>query len=201
MPVRIPRADMVEQCASPIRFEKTVKKTVRSNCNPGLLSASFGPSNDYIHTCIFLVADDVASVLGSRERTHIDTRLHESARCSTMILFGAMRYPVLSLYFLRNSIVLEPFLPTDLPFSRSHPLSSRKKKKKERALSRTGDKASRYSPCFSRAHRGARWLFVDFRLPQRMEKKNHGLRYIPAEEETFPFPSPKEILPSPSVDG
>lgn len=151
-----------------------LKNTVRSNCNPDLLSASFGPSSDYVHPrarkhvrlCLRIcIRAGTHSYV--RTRTHVST-MRAYTHCSTA------RTPLWStLRFLppfprrANSAVLEPFPPTSLLRS-VLTLSSRT----ERPHS-PGDKASSYSflPVFSlrveteRSQCERARLFVDFRPP------------------------------------
>lgn len=163
-------------CIVYVRSKKTVKKTVRSNCNPDLLSASFGPSQrlrisvhhipSYAHTSIHALPNRTIS--SSLEHTEC-------------VVSSPFPPP--------NFLVLEPFPPDSL--LRSHPLL---------ASENRGPHSGRQgielpSPCFSiQLEKRARqewWAFR--RLSPTFPKTTQGTGHPEeAGKETFLFLSSKE---------
>lgn len=94
-------------CIVYVRSKKTVKKTVRSNCNPDLLSASFGPSQRLRISVHHIPSCAHTSIHALPNRT-----ISSSSEHTECVVSSPFPPP--------NFLVLEPFPPDSL--LRSHPL-------------------------------------------------------------------------------
>lgn len=141
-----PRADItIRASVHRVCTKKTVKKTVRSNCNPDLLSASFGPSQR-LHISVH----------------HIHIHVHLYTRCPTA------RSPPLWRSIL-SALFPPPFLcQTSSSLNPSHPTPFYVLTLSQRTEDHTpGDKASSYPLSLSLPN-WREWfgLFVDFLSPK-----------------------------------
>lgn len=149
-----------------------MKKTVRSNCNPDLLSASFGPSSDYIYPH--------AAHTVSYTRTH----LHALPNRTISSSLEHTECVVSSPFPLPNFLVLEPF-PPDLLLG-SHPLL---------ASQNRGPHSGRQgielpSPCSSiqlEKRAGQEWWAFRRLSPTFSSGGEHGFPSPTEEKETFLF--------------
>lgn len=177
-------------CIVYVRSKKTVKKTVRSNCNPDLLSASFGPSQR-LHISVQHILSYIHIRTGAR------THLHALPNRTISSSLEHTECVVSSPFPLPNFLVLEPFPPDSL--LRSHPLL---------ASENRGPHSGRQgielpSPCFSiqlekRAKREEWWWA--FRRLSPTFPNNNGHRSPPAirrrlERKLFFSFRPKRTVP------